>query len=181
MPATIGRAEALAQLDLVMDARAFNLTQERLLAGANNHRSLAAHLAHLVRMGVDPHEVAELTRLCRELLESNLHEGEEERRLAALVEDFIARQLAAPVEQRIRVKSIAAKLRPALRTIRQAAHGPAPDGIEFFKAACVVRDVIAATPPEHLMSRSLAHELKDGPFRLLCDLVQGLAIEEAGA
>ena len=175
----MNRQDAKNTLDAALEARALNIEQARLLmAATGDAQSLALHIARLLRSGVDAAEVAEMTTLCRHLAESNHREGAEEMRLAAMAEALIARHLGAPVAERITIQSLARRLRPALATIDRQRCGEELDGIAFFQASCVVRDVIAQTDPERLLSRSMEHELRGRCFQLLEELVQAVAVEE---
>lgn len=163
---TMTRSEASHGLEDAMDCRALNLEQTRHLFNPTPEQdSLAEDIAALLRFGVPVDVVAKLTTRCRQILESNVAEGEGEMSLAAIFEDQIHRTLRAPVAERATVKSLAARLRGPLATMLARS-----DGVAYFKACCAVRDILAAVPAEHLLTASMRHELRDRRFDLLASL-----------
>lgn len=161
------RREAQHGLGHAMDARAHNLEQTRHLFNPTPETdSLAEELAGLLKLGVPAGIVARLTTSCRQILQSNLAEGDSELQLAGLFEQAIERSLAEPVARRATVKSLARRLAGPLSTMLDPA-----DGVEYFQASCMVRDVLVAVPAEQLLTGSMRHELRGRRYELLEQLV----------
>lgn len=90
-----GRDDLRACMRSVLDARACNLQQQRILHNPTPEcDSLAEHIAELLTEGVPAQRVLEMTRLLRRLAESNVAEGGEERYLAGEIETALQARFA---------------------------------------------------------------------------------------
>lgn len=169
---TLTRTEAHQGLDVAMTCRAHNIEQTAAIFNPTPEvDSLVEEIASLLRHGVDPTVVANLTTRCRQILESNVAEGNGEMHLAGVFEAHIHRTLATPVLERATIKSLAARLRDPLGVIASGT----TDGIAYFKACCAVRDVITSVPAGQLLTASMRHELRGKRYGVLADLVGACA------
>lgn len=163
--ADLGGTAARRALDLALEARACNLLQGRLLFDPSPEADSLLELPAVARgEGASERLVALMASLCRRVIASNGAEGQAELELAGLLDGHAARQRRLPAADRLTVKAIAARVRgPLAVLVDPAAH----DGVAYYRACCAVRDVVAACPPEQLLSPALAHELRGRKHALL--------------
>lgn len=115
--------------------------------------------------------LAELALLLEQIRRRAVAEGERQRQLARLMETEVQRARMAPLEERLTAKGIARRLRGPLAVL---ADPSGQDALAFFRAAGVVREVIAACPTEQLLAPAVRHELRGRKFDLLRQLVAGV-------
>lgn len=173
VPASLIRDRALAP---VLDARAENLHQQRLIANPTPQiDSICEHL-HALAATATPaqrHHVRELVRLVRALAASNTTEGERETAVAGVC-DQLAHDLrhAESAQRRARtitVRSLARALRGPLDVL---VHARRHDGTAYVAAVRAVEDVLRTVPSAHLLDNvSLRHELGLAKYDRLVALI----------
>lgn len=167
-------------LDAILDARGENLRQARLIFDPSpEDDSLIEHVVALMRPGADATaRAAQMATLLRQLLTSNSREGEHERVAAGVLDALCAALHTDGVRSALTVKAAATLLRPHLRVIDQAATTTVA-ALDYFQAACAIKDVIGQLPDAVLRGRGLRHELGERRHDLLLSLIDTPTAEVA--
>lgn len=158
-------------VDPLLDARALNLQQQRLIHNASPEvDSLVEHVRELARtVTVEQREhLAAILDLVRDLAESNTTEGDLQRAVVGAAEEMAHEALDRRVRDALGVKAIANTLREPLGVIAHPDQHPAA---AFMSAVDVVYDVLARVPAEKLTARSVCHELGIRKYTALVELV----------
>ncbi len=179
MAATITVSEARDGLLMpVLDALASNALQGRLLIDPSPEvDSLVEKIAALRRHGVPGETLRDLLRDCQHVIELNHGEAASER-TASENADRITRRAeharTAPDARGTRptVRSVSARLRPALRTILAHREGPptAPQPMSLARAWFIAHDVIVRTPTRTLLGSGMQTTLGRCQYGLLLEL-----------
>lgn len=153
----------------VMDARLDNLDQEIFVFDPSpDVDSALEHAAALLHCPAQhrPHHVAALMTLLRKVLESNRAEGGHELQAAGYLDPLIKDLHTQGQRSTLTVKQAAAHLRGPLQVIHNR-----PDGVEFFRQACKVKDVLAVMDPDTVRGRGMRSQLGDARHDLLLSLL----------
>jgi hypothetical protein len=161
-----------------MDARSLNMWQHHaLLNDTPEDDCIVDHLAVLVHNGVRPSQVAELLRLTRQLIESNLAEGQYEMAIAGSL-DTVARRLhdieTAGQNQGWTVKDLGRALRDALPVLAEPG---AYSMRRVIEASVTVDRIVREVSPETLFSDSVRKEIRATNYGRLLEVYA----EHAGA
>lgn len=170
MPITAPAAREL--MGTAMDARSLNMWQtQALLNDTPEVDCVIDHLAVLVTSGVKPSAVADLLRLTRRILESNLAEGQHEMDIAGALDDLASRlhdlEMNSGQRRELTVKELGRALRDALPVLADRADHTVARVVE---AGAVVDRILAQVPASQLFTPSVHRELRDTNYRRLVDL-----------
>lgn len=152
----------------VLDARALNTDQALLIANPSEEVDSLEEYVRALDGAVHPRVVSGLLALCRRLAESNDEEGEIERAIAGTSERLAAQLYRTRGKsQPLGIRKVANQLRTPLGVLAKPREF---DGIAYFKASCVVRDVIEQMPADRLRCDWMRNELGRAKFELLVRL-----------
>ena len=149
-------------LDPGMEARAYNLEQERLFYDPSPERD---SLVEVIDTGC-----LEVVNLVRRLVDSNLREGEAERMFLGWADGFATdlRNLELNGDgARLTAKGVARSLRAPLRTLRSDA-SPA----ELAGAVRAIHRVLRSAPRSLVLAPAVEHNLGAQSFALLREIVE---------
>ena len=149
-------------LDPGMEARAYNLEQERLFFDPSPERD---SLVEVIDTGC-----LEVVNLVRRLVDSNMREGEAERAFLGWADGFATDLRAMELGgngSKLTAKAIARALREPLRTLRSDAT-PA----ELAGAVREIHRVLRQAPRSLVLASAVEHNLGAASFALLREIVE---------
>lgn len=148
-------------LDPGMEARAYNLEQERLYYDPSPERD---SLVEVIDTGC-----LQVVNLVRRLVDSNLREGQAEREFLGWADRFATDLRDHEVKGNgLNAKAIARALRAPLRTLRSEA-----DPAELAGAVRVIHRVLRSAPRSLVLAPAVEHNLGAASFALLREIVEG--------
>lgn len=162
-------------LNPVLDARAENLRQARLIANASPEvDSIVEHVREIARNATPGQRghLGALLLLVRDLAQSNAAEGNREAGVAGVVDqlasDLRRHETSTPLG--MGAQDLARRLRGPLGIL---ANPRAAGGTKYVAAVRAIEDVLAVVPSCHLLDNvTLRHELGVRKYSGLCDLIR---------
>ncbi len=163
-------------LEPVLDARAFNLTEPRVVGDELHHLAALARVVHGLRGPVRDLAAGEIDGVaagCRELMAANGSEGRFELHVAGVVDSLVhdlrhAERNLTPGRV-LGAKAIARALRDPLDILLDPA---GHDATTVVRAAWAVRDIVDRVPAVQLASDDVATQLRARKHKLLLQIVR---------